>query len=312
MTGPHVLITGAGGFVGTAVLAALGTSQPMRLLAHQRPLQAPPGAEIVRADLTDRSSLAGCCTGIDVLVHLAGAVGSDQERCWAVNVRGTEHLLAEAARAGVSEVIYVSTAAVHGRGPHHDLPESARPAPVSVASRSKRRAEDAVRAAGGIVLRPFFTYGAGDRWFVPTLLRWLRTQVWLDGGNACQSVIAVDDLAAVVAAAARRPDSFSGSPFHVCEPHPVRTRDVLLALARRYRLPPPRLSVPGAATLRTLRICRLHRWERRLELLGVEHTYRSDQVWLAAGRAPGPAMLDRFDEFDSWYERFAHPARQKD
>jgi 2-alkyl-3-oxoalkanoate reductase len=305
LTGPRLLVTGAAGFVGTAALAALGPDQPVRLMAHQRPLAAGPGAQVVRADLTDRASLAHCCAGIDVLVHLASASGRDAGRCEAVNVAGTQNLLAEAARAGVREVIYVSTAAVHGHGPHRNLTESARPAPVSAASRSKRLAEQAVLAAGGIVLRPFFTYGEGDRWFVPTVLRWLRTGVWLDAGNACQSVVAVEDLGAVVAAAARRPDAFAGSPFHVCEPGPVRTRDLLLALARLYRLPPPRLSVPAAATLKALRLGRLARLERRLELLGLEHTYQSERVWKAAGRASGPAMLDRLSTYAPWYEPFA-------
>jgi nucleoside-diphosphate-sugar epimerase len=310
VTGPRVLVTGAAGFVGTAVVAALGPDQPMRLMAHQRPLAAPPGAQVVRADLTDRTPLAQCCAGIDVLVHLASASGRDTERCQAVNVTGTQNLLAEAARAGVREVIYVSSAAVHGHGPHRNLAESARPAPVSAASHSKRLAEQAVLAAGGIVLRPFFTYGDGDRWFVPTVLRWLRTGVWLDAGNACQSVVAVEDLGAVVAAAARCPDAFAGSPFHVCEPSPVRTRDVLLALARLYRLPPPRLSVPAAVTLKVLRLGRLRQLERRLELLGLEHTYQSERVWTAAGRTPGPAMLDRLGSYAPWYESFARAARQ--
>jgi 2-alkyl-3-oxoalkanoate reductase len=311
MTGPRVLVTGAAGYVGTAVLAALGPDQPVRLMVHQRPLAAPPG-DVIRADLTDAGSLAGCCDGIDVLVHLASASGRDPGPCQAVNVTGTQNLLAEAARAGVREVIYVSTAAVHGRGPHRNLTESARPAPVSVASRSKRRAEEAVLAAGGIVLRPFFTYGVGDRWFVPTVLRWLRTGVWLDGGRARQSVVAVEDLGAVVAAAARRPQAFTGSPFHVCEPQPVRTRDLLLALARLYRLQPPRLSVPAGLTLTALRLSRRRQLERRLELLGVEHTYQSERVWTAAGARPGPAMLDRLDRYAPWYEPFARAARQED
>lgn len=309
VTGPRMLVTGAAGFVGTAVTAALGPDQPVRLMAHRRPLTALPTAQVVRADLTDQAQLAECCDGIDVLVHLASASGRDPGRCQAVNVTGTANLLAGAARAGVREVIYVSTAAVHGHGPHRNLTESATPAPVSAASRSKRRAEEAVRAAGGIVFRPFFTYGDGDRWFVPTVLRWLRTGVWLDAGRACQSVVAVEDLGAVVAAAARRPGAFAGSPFHVCEPRPVRTRDLLLALARLYRLPPPRFSVPAGVTLKALRLGRLRRLERRLELLGVEHTYSSERVWTAAGRAPGAPMLDRLDTYAPWYEPFARAAR---
>jgi nucleoside-diphosphate-sugar epimerase len=310
LTGPRLLVTGAAGFVGSALVAALGQDVPLRLLAHRRPVGAPLTAEVVHADLTQPGTLDGCCDGIDVVVHLASEVGRDEARCQAVNVRGTEHLLAQAARSGVRDVIYVSTAAVHGRGPHHDLHDSGPAAPVSAASRSRRRAEELVLTAGGVVLRPFFTYGAGDRWFVPTLLRWLHTwpRIMLDGGSARQSVVAVEDLAAVIAAAATRPAAFGGSPFHVCEPLPVRTSDALATLAELFRLPPPRLSLPAAAALGTLRLCRLRALERRLELLGVEHTYHSERAWQIAGVTPGPGMLERLSRYAGWYAGFARPA----
>lgn len=37
----------------------------------------------------------------------------------------------------------------------------------------------------------------------------------------------------------------------------------------------------------------------------VRHTYQSERVWTAAGRAPRPAMLGRLEEYASWYEPFA-------
>ncbi len=312
MTEPRILVTGAAGFVGSAVVRALGPcpGAAPRLLAYRRPVQAPPDT-LVHADLTDRRTLAGCCDGIDVVVHVASEVGRDEAKCQAVNVHGTENLLAEAARAGVRDVVYVSTAAVHGRGPHNDLDEAASPAPVSAASRSRYQAERAVHAAGGVVLRPFYTYGYGDRWFIPRLISCLRSRplVLMDGGTARQSVVAVEDLAAVVAAAARQPAAFGGSPFHVCEPWPVSIGDALLALADRFDLPCPRFSVPGKVIRGALRLCGMRGLERRLELITVQHTYRSERVWRGAGVLPGPPMLDRLDRYLPWYQKFAGPAR---
>jgi nucleoside-diphosphate-sugar epimerase len=304
-----MLVTGAGGFVGSAVVRALAAEPgaALRLTARERPVVPPAGAEVVHADVTDPASLAGLCDGVDVLVHLATAVSRDPAVSRAVNVDGTRHLLAEAERAGVRDVVHVSTAAVHGRGPHVDLAESSPAAPVSVASRSRREAEQLVQAAGGVVLRPFYTYGDGDRWFVPMLLRWLRARprVLVDRGTPRQSVVAVEDLAAVVAAAARRPGAFGGSPFHVCEPEPVRVRDALLSLAALFELPRPRLSLPGRAARGALLACRQHRLERRLELVAVEHTYRSERAWRVAGVAPGARMLDRLDRYADWYRPYA-------
>jgi nucleoside-diphosphate-sugar epimerase len=306
MSEPRIVVVGAGGFVGSAVVSAL-TGTRLRLLAHRRPVSAPAGAQVVRADLTDAATLDGLCEGAGVVVHLASEVGRDPAKCRAVNVLGTQNLLAAANRAGVRDVVYVSTAGVHGLGPHRDLAESARPAPVSPASRSRHQAEQAVRAAGGIVLRPFYTYGHGDRWFVPMLLGWLRRRplFLVDGGRARQSVVAVEDLAAVVAAAARRPEAFGGSPFHVCEPEPVRIVDALLALSVMFGLDRPRISLPGTAVRGAMRLAGLRQQERRVELIAVEHTYRSDRVWRIAGAAPGPPMLARLGGYTPWYKSFA-------
>jgi nucleoside-diphosphate-sugar epimerase len=297
-----LLVTGGGGFVGGAVRAALGDT-PVRWLVHERRFDAD---DVVVADLTRRETLAGCCDGVEVVLHLASAVGTDEARCAAVNEYGTGYLLAEARRAGVRDVVYLSTAAVHGLGPHRTLDESAVPAPVSAASRTRYAAERQVLAAGGVVLRPFLTYGPGDRWFVPTVLRWLRyrPRVWVDGGRAAQSVVCVDDLARVLVAAARDPAAFGSGPLHVCEPEPVRTRDVMLALAGMYGLPRPRVGVPGGPLRCALRAAGATRLARRLELLSVEHTYRSARVWRAAGVEPGPPMLDRLGGCADWYARF--------
>jgi nucleoside-diphosphate-sugar epimerase len=303
----RILVTGGGGFVGTAVRRVLaGTPDvDIRWLTHRRPVDAP--GETVSCDLTDPASLGGCCDGIDVVLHLASCVESDEARCVAVNQRGTAHLLAEAGRVGVRDVVYLSTAAVHGLGPHHELAESAVPAPASVVSRSRRAAEELVLANGGVVLRPFFTYGYGDRWFIPTVLRWLgrRPRVWVDGGRATQSVVAVEDLAAILVAAALQPAAFAGSPLHVCEPRPTPVRDAMLALAALFRLPRPQCSVPGAPLRAALRRVGADRLSRRLELLSVEHTYRSERVWTAAGVVPGPSMLDRLPRYVDWYAQFA-------
>jgi nucleoside-diphosphate-sugar epimerase len=305
---PRILVTGGGGFVGTAVRRVLAGTPgvDIRWLTHHRPVDAP--GETVRGDLTDPASLGGCCDGIDVVLHLASCVERDEARCVAVNRHGTAHLLAEADRVGVRDVVYLSTAAVHGLGPHHELAESAVPVPASPVSRSRRAAEELVLASGGVVLRPFFTYGHGDRWFVPTMLRWLgRPRVWVDGGRARQSVVAVEDLAAVLVAAALRPAAFAGSPLHVCEPCPAPVRDAMLVLAGLFRLPRPRLSVPGAPLRAALRRVGAGRLSRRLELLSVEHTYRSERAWTAAGVVPGPSMLDRLPRYADWYARFAGP-----
>ena len=121
--GPDILVTGATGFIGTAVLRELagrGMGARVRVLAR-RPVpgwMTQAGVTTWPGDLTDAASLAGLCTGITTLLHLASQVGGDPARCRAVNEGGTAKLLAEARRAGTEKVLYLSTCAVYRDGVH--------------------------------------------------------------------------------------------------------------------------------------------------------------------------------------------------
>ena len=127
---PDLLVTGATGFVGTAVLRELvarGEGARVRVLAR-RPLpgwMTDAGVTTWRGDVTDAAGLVGLCTGITTLVHLASQVGGDAELCTAVNEDGTAKLLAEAHRAGTTEVLYLSTCAVYRDGVHRGAREPA-------------------------------------------------------------------------------------------------------------------------------------------------------------------------------------------
>ncbi|MEV6210450.1 SDR family oxidoreductase [Kitasatospora sp. NPDC051914] len=147
---PTILLTGASGVVGQAVLARM-TEHTVVCLTHNTPV---PGHRTVRVrgDLTrpffglDRSSYQELADRIDVVVHCAAVTGFsiDAEQTHELNVRGTENVLAFA-RQAQAPLQHVSTAFVARRDLAVAGYGSARP---EVYLDSKRVAEQAVLASG--------------------------------------------------------------------------------------------------------------------------------------------------------------------
>lgn len=298
-----VLVAGGTGFVGSAVVALLVRCGVGVRVLRRRALpewMTRAGVRWVSGDLADPDSLRGVADGADVLLHLAARVDRDPVACATVNVRGTSALLARARQAGVTRILYNSTCAVYGTGPHRGLTESEIvPAPASVASRTRLAAEAAVLAEGGVVLRPHLVFGQGDRWFVPALLRLLReVPATVDGGRARMSVVAVDDLArAIVGVAA----SGLTGVHHVNHPRPVTMRELLDRLGRHIGCRRPTRDIDRATHRELLREARFPLSDHQYALITDDHWYRSEQVWCAAGVSAGPGLAHRIAESASWY-----------
>lgn len=309
MSAPRVVVTGATGFVGSAVLrrlAAQAPGTPVRAVSRTPPRAVARGVRWADADLAAAESLRGVCDGADVLLSLASYVGPDAERCAAVNSAGTAALMAEAERAGVRRIVHLSTCAVYGPGPHRgqDVGELT-PAPVSPASRSRLAGEEPVLAAGGLVLRAGLVLGTGDRWVVPALAdAFRRVPAGWGGGAGLASFVDVDDLARLVVAFGLGGGDAAGASgvLHAHHPEPVRNRDLMDALADHRVLPRrPAGDWPWRACLDAL--ARTPGWvsERQFTLLAGDHWYRADAAWRLAGLAPGPGPLARLGGAAQWY-----------
>ena len=111
-----VLLTGAGGRVGRAILAGLGESYDWRLLDRE-PLAGDTlpvgvdGDDVVVADVTDAEALREAVDGVGAVVHLAGdpRPNAPWDSVLANNIDGTRTVLAAAAEAGVDRVVFASS-----------------------------------------------------------------------------------------------------------------------------------------------------------------------------------------------------------
>lgn len=192
MSGMRVLVTGAGGFLGSHVAAEL-VARGHRVAALVRPSSAPwrldPLAgriDILRGDLADGPALAGLLAAVrpEAVVHLAwGGVGNAarNDPAQARNIAATLDLAAAAADAGARVFLGAGSQAEYGPKDHVIREEDAT-LPTTLYGHAKLAAglmAGQLAAARGLRfawLRVFSTYGPGDNpgWLISDLIAKLR------------------------------------------------------------------------------------------------------------------------------------------
>jgi dihydroflavonol-4-reductase len=118
---PDVLLTGASGFVGRAILERLlGAGRSVRALtrsdAGAATLRAA-GADVAIGDILDAAAIRRAAEGCGVVYHVAGANAfclPDPASLYRTNVDGTVSVVGAAADAGVRRIVYTSSAATIG------------------------------------------------------------------------------------------------------------------------------------------------------------------------------------------------------
>ena len=257
-----VLVTGGGGFLGRAITERLlRRGHQVRCFARGRyPELAARGVELVRGDLTDARATAAACAGCRAVVHAAALVPGmpgNARRFHAVNVAGTEAVIAGCRAHGVERLVFASSPSVVFAGRDLRGVDESAPYPGhydSPYARTKALAEQAVLAANGgalatAALRPHLIWGPGDRHLVPALIARARRGRLVQVGRgpfridvtyvecaAAAHVLAVERLAPGARAAGRAYFISQGEPVDLW-----RFVGRLLALAGA---PPVRRRVP--------------------------------------------------------------------
>ncbi len=144
----RVVVTGATGNVGTAVLRALNADPDIdRVVAVARrpPIRSLSPAEFVAADVST-DPLEPIFAGADAVVHLAWLIqpGRDESVTRAVNVDGSRRVFDAVAAAGVPSLVYASSVGAYSPGPKDRLVDESWPTggiPSSFYSRHKAEVE---------------------------------------------------------------------------------------------------------------------------------------------------------------------------
>jgi nucleoside-diphosphate-sugar epimerase len=300
------LLTGASGFIGSRIARALSRQSWNDLTVLIRDSSAVPRAfKTVEADLRDGPSVNAVVAGMDTVVHSASYIGNDPALCAGINIEGTENLVRSAKRFGVRNLIYVSTTAVYGSGPHRwARAESTPVAPASVLSQSRFAAERIILDAGGAVIRPALVYGVGDRWVVPTLARLTATLGGLvGGGEALASIIRVEDLGALVEAVARHVPTLEGPRiYHAANSAPTSIADLTRTIRESFS---PDLAMGTLTREEALVAARkIGLSDHQLDLVTIDHTYEANELWALADRR-SPSQVRFTVGESSWYRQLA-------
>lgn len=180
MSGP-TLVTGAGGFLGGHVVAALADrGEAVRALDIAFPAALPEGVERIDGSILDAAALAGAMAGAGAVIHCAAIADLWEPSRWAydrVNMRGTCEVLIAARRAG-ARVVQVSSYVTLIGGPDKGeatLDETVELTPTDMLGphpRSKREAELAALCAVRmgqevVIVQPSAPVGPGDHRLTP-------------------------------------------------------------------------------------------------------------------------------------------------
>ena len=259
------MLTGATGFVGSAVARALiGAGFPVRALVR-------PGSprfhlgdldlEFVEGDLRDAASVSRAVKGARYAFHVAADYrlwARDPHEIFAANVDGTRNIMQAALRAGVERVVHTSSVATLGLRPDGTAADESNPLSeaqgIGAYKRSKIAAERLVEAMiareglPAVIVNPSTPVGPRDVKPTPTGRIIVeaacgRIPGFVDTGL---NLVHVDDVAAGHLAALEH--GVVGERYILGGAN-VTFADMLADIARLVGRKPPRLRIPRAAVM---------------------------------------------------------------
>ncbi|WP_273828218.1 MULTISPECIES: UDP-glucose 4-epimerase family protein [Pseudomonas] len=260
MTAPKVLVTGASGFVGEALVFRLLVDKKFNPIAAARSATRLHGlCPVVPFDLS-RAKILPALDDIQVIVHAAARVHVMNENAVdalsefrKVNVEGTLKLAQYAVASGVKRFIFISSIKVNGESTLPGKPFNAddHPNPQDPYGISKYEAEEALKQLGRdtgmevVIIRPPLVYGPGVKANFLSMLSWLNKEMPLPLGSVRnqRSLVAIENLMSLIVTCIDHPAA-ANQIFLVSDGEDLSTTQLLYRLSKALGKPARLLPLP--------------------------------------------------------------------
>lgn len=238
--GKRVLVTGAGGFIGSHLaerLAADGAqvhaflrynSQGSKGWLSEVTPEVAAEIEIIWGDLKDPEAVRQAVKGADIVFHLGALIAipysyRNPTDFFQANLMGTLHVATACRESGVERLVHTSTSEVYGTAQQvpmtEDHPQTAQSPYAASKIGADRVVESFILSYGlpAVILRPFNTYGPrqSERAVIPTIVRQalFAARLRLGSLHPTRDFVYIDDTVAAFSAAGLAAD-LNGRTVH--------------------------------------------------------------------------------------------------
>lgn len=257
----RVLVTGGGGFVGSALIDRIVRDGCFEISTSVRTERQIPGVRTYQVpDIDATTSWSAALEGVDVVIHTAARVHVMHDSAnepltefRRVNVEGTLNLARQASASGVRRFIFLSSIKVNGEStePGRPFKPEDTPCPTDPYGISKMEAELALLALAKqeeievVIIRPVLVYGPGVKANFLNMMHWLSKGIPLPLGaiHNARSLVGIDNLVDLIVTCVNHPAAVNQT-FLVSDGEDLSTTQLLNKISNVLQKPLRLIPVP--------------------------------------------------------------------